>query len=280
MKADLSTREPDVPAYEENAVATLQFTVAPGQSCIAIHWHDRMELIRVQQGSLELCLNESQDITLAEGQLAIICPRQIHRGIAGSSGAVYDVVMFELSSFSNQIPAVQSVLQGLFDGRLLFDPVTDDPRVLDAFDVFLNTQKDAIYQSIGNVYALLGQMLLCCNPHEIVLAPAQSRFFHIADYVNDHYLEPLTTAQLCAHFGYNESYFCRRFKQHTGLPLLKYIEILRLEYSRKLLQNSNEPISQVALQSGFGDLCYFSQRFSAHFGIAPSVYRKNWQNCR
>ncbi len=274
MRVDPAIKEQALPAYGQNAVAVRQFARPAGALCFSLHWHDRIELIRVLEGSLHFDLNGAFVKTIEEGEMAIVCPRQIHRGTAGEQGVRYDVVMFEPERFSNHIPAVSTMLASLADAHLVFDQHSAQPDVVAAFDAVARAGQDNPMESVGGVYRLLGLMMKHCHPVQTERLPADERFGAVVEYVNAHFLEPVTAQSVSEQFGYDESYFCRRFKKTTGITLLKYVEILRLEQAKKLLQHSGDAISAIALKSGFGDVCYFSARFHRHFGLSPSHFRK------
>ena len=72
--------------YGENAVKHFYLDFrTPGAVCFAMHWHDRMELLYVVRGSLELHTQEGK-FTVREGQTAVSAPRQLHGGFAGPEG--------------------------------------------------------------------------------------------------------------------------------------------------------------------------------------------------
>ena len=72
--------------YGENAVKYLYLEhPAPQELCFAMHWHERMELLYVQSGSLELHAQEGR-YTVRAGQTAVLAPRQMHGGFAGGEG--------------------------------------------------------------------------------------------------------------------------------------------------------------------------------------------------
>lgn len=60
-----------------------------------------------------------------------------------------------------------------------------------------------------------------------------------------------------------------------GPRTLTDFELVRLERARTMLARSNLTVSQVASACGFADPLYFSRRFGAAHGIAPSAYRDN-----
>lgn len=68
--------------------------------------------------------------------------------------------------------------------------------------------------------------------------------------------------------------FSRQFKRHTGKTFVDFLNEIRLDQVRRALLETEESISRVALQSGFGNLSHFNRLFRRHFGISPSEFRK------
>lgn len=70
--------------------------------------------------------------------------------------------------------------------------------------------------------------------------------------------------------------FARVYKQKTGRTPAKAIEILRLEAARRLLEESNRNIDQIARQCGFGEGERMRVIFQRHMAISPRDYRKRF----
>lgn len=85
--------------------------------------------------------------------------------------------------------------------------------------------------------------------------------------------EKITLKQMARTAGMSESNFTRVFHKETGLSPLAYLSRTRLEKARKLLAADLRPITEIALECGFGNPGYFSERFLKKFGITPSEYR-------
>ena len=259
--------------YDDSGVCVLtDFVFQPKETCLTIHWHDRMELLLIREGSLDFYLNEQLVGTARAGEVAIAAPRQPHAAIAGSEGVVYDAVMFEADTFLNAAPAAADFLRPLLEGRIDLRPVSNS--LWDAADAVIRLSEQQPMQAIGYVYHLLAAMMESCVVTIYPSGASDQRFREVVEYVNVHYTDPLTTALLSGRFGYDEAYFCRRFKKATGLTVLRYIEVLRLEMAKRLLLETDAEISRIAAQCGFGDVCYFSHRFHRHVGMAPSVFRR------
>lgn len=65
----------------------------------------------------------------------------------------------------------------------------------------------------------------------------------------------------------------RLFKSQIGIGFSAYVNVKRLEYAKNQLENTNLSVGEIAENSGFSDLRYFSKLFRTHYGITPTDYR-------
>ncbi len=72
-------------------------------------------------------------------------------------------------------------------------------------------------------------------------------------------------------------YFHNIFSEATGISPHKYLINCRIDNAKKLLWDSEIPISVVAEKTGFGSQQYFNKIFKKETGITPATYRKNCQ---
>jgi transcriptional regulator GlxA family with amidase domain len=70
--------------------------------------------------------------------------------------------------------------------------------------------------------------------------------------------------------------FSRVYKQKTGNAPFKALELFRLEAARRLLENSERNLDQIARQCGFADEERMRVTFHRNLGISPSDYRKRY----
>lgn len=69
------------------------------------------------------------------------------------------------------------------------------------------------------------------------------------------------------------------FKRVTGKSPILYLNDLRLEKARELLETSFLQVKQIGRYSGLTDGSHFARTFKKKFGCAPSEYRKKcWQS--
>ena len=67
--------------YGENAIKYLytEQKKAEGEICFLLHWHDRMELTYVTEGTLRF-VTEGEEFLVSAGELAVAGPGQMHGG--------------------------------------------------------------------------------------------------------------------------------------------------------------------------------------------------------
>jgi AraC family transcriptional regulator, arabinose operon regulatory protein len=93
------------------------------------------------------------------------------------------------------------------------------------------------------------------------------------DLIRLHFPEPhLHLSHLAAAACLGRTRFIQRFKQATGTSPRQHLERVRMEEARRLLEEGL-PVVRVAEMAGFEDPLYFSRRFRAMHGVAPTAYR-------
>jgi len=85
--------------------------------------------------------------------------------------------------------------------------------------------------------------------------------------------KPIDFALLSRTLGISYTTFRRRFKQQTGVSPAQFQSAIRLNRARDLLASTDLPITEVATQTGFETIFYFSEFFKKKTGQAPSDYR-------
>jgi transcriptional regulator GlxA family with amidase domain len=72
--------------------------------------------------------------------------------------------------------------------------------------------------------------------------------------------------------------FKRRFRAATGYAPLDYVQTLRIEEAKQLLETTGEPTDAVAHQVGYDDPAFFRRLFKRRTGVTPARYRQRFQS--
>ncbi len=83
----------------------------------------------------------------------------------------------------------------------------------------------------------------------------------------------LTVPMLAHEFAMSESTLLRQLKRLTGFSPMQYLQEIRLDEARRLLENrTSDSIAQIASKVGYGEVRFFSRIFKQRFGKSPSNY--------
>ncbi|GHV70314.1 hypothetical protein AGMMS49928_17630 [Spirochaetia bacterium] len=74
--------------------------------------------------------------------------------------------------------------------------------------------------------------------------------------------------------------FWAAFRRYTGIPLMRYISIVRISNAKKLLLGTTAGIKEIAWQVGFEDEKTFMKRFKQLEDITPSTYRNAFNRAK
>jgi AraC-like DNA-binding protein/ligand-binding sensor protein len=92
-------------------------------------------------------------------------------------------------------------------------------------------------------------------------------------FIAQHQDEEVSLRQVAAAMNTSAFYFCKMFKQATGLTFTDYLARLRIEKVKNLLLNPHKRISEVAYETGFQSLSQFNRVFRRVVGQSPTVWR-------
>ena len=80
--------------------------------------------------------------------------------------------------------------------------------------------------------------------------------------------------------GLSERSFKRRFARATGMTPIEYVQTLRLEEAKQILETTELPVEAVANEVGYEDASYFGRLFRRSVGLTPAQYRKRFGGLR
>lgn len=95
----------------------------------------------------------------------------------------------------------------------------------------------------------------------------------VRQYMDEHFAEALNLDALARLTHMSRHYLAHSFTRETGQSPIRYLNTRRIEASKRLLENSDSPVGQIALSVGFSSLSYFTQRFKEATGITPTQFR-------
>ncbi|UXX78661.1 helix-turn-helix domain-containing protein [Reichenbachiella carrageenanivorans] len=96
------------------------------------------------------------------------------------------------------------------------------------------------------------------------------------EYIETHFAKKISVDELCDHFSIGRRTFERRFKKATSNTIVEYIQRVRVEAAKKMLEADRIGINQVMYEVGYTDTKAFRELFKKIAGMSPIDYRNRY----
>lgn len=101
----------------------------------------------------------------------------------------------------------------------------------------------------------------------------------VCEFLESHYMENISLNDLCNMTGLSKYYLLRSFTRQKGISPYSYLETIRIDRAKKLLEQGAMPV-EAAIQTGFSDQSHFSNFFKRYIGLTPKQYSKIFKDTR
>ncbi|MFB6806912.1 GlxA family transcriptional regulator [Streptomyces sp. NPDC056387] len=96
-------------------------------------------------------------------------------------------------------------------------------------------------------------------------------------HITDHLGADLSAAALAARMCMSERHLARTFRKELGTSPAAYVEAVRVEAARRLLETTDEPLEQVAAAAGLGSVETLHRAFRKQIATTPAAYRRRFR---
>lgn len=251
------------------------------------HWHKEIELTFLLSGEMNYQVNDTV-YHLKKGEGLFCNSNILHTGYpCGGSDCIYISTTFHprfLYGYEN------SILQTKYADRILNNPTLAGCRlfpdvpwqkgILDELAAIweLTKNRPASYEiriqlMLAKVWLLLWENGTYGQPIPGISAQrTMDRLKKILTYIQNHYTEKITLADIAAEANICQSECCRFFKKHMKESLFDYLLSYRIEKSLPLLSDPELSVTEAANQVGFSSSSYYTKVFRERMGCTPSQY--------
>lgn len=98
----------------------------------------------------------------------------------------------------------------------------------------------------------------------------------LQQYVEQHFAEVLYVGTLARQFSLSQRTLIRRFKNATGITPIEYIQRVRIEAAKRMLEKNAHNINEVIFKCGYQDGATFRKVFRRLTGLSPSQYKQKY----
>lgn len=253
------------------------------------HWHDEIEIIYAKKGRCRYYIN-FQPYDMSAGDVIIVPPTVIHsfeqykdEEFVGFSA------VFSLNMVNNSVMDICSAkyFMPIFNNEIIL-PIHIDNDNINCKDIErLVKNMLACYYKKADGYEL--ELKICIlkifsyfftnglyekEDKKITINKSSDKTKTIISYIENHYSEKITLETLAKITNQSVYNLSHSFKNCTGQSPLDYINKYRLSIAAKQLVTTENPVINIAIDTGFNNVSYFNRAFKSKFHMTPTEYRK------
>ncbi|NMO78512.1 helix-turn-helix domain-containing protein [Niallia alba] len=228
------------------------------------HFHRSMELIMVDEGTLELNI-QNKTYTLQAGENALILSNQIHSLHSTQKNHSWIYV------FS---PELVNQFYQLSKNKDLIHPVFSlQPNTCEMIKELFIKSKSSMLAKKGVLYLICAELLKQTSFKEETRR--DDYLLHdLLNYIQNHFTEELSLKELSQRFGYDYSYLSRFFTKILKVPFVDFLNGHRVTLASQLLKTTDSKITEIADMVGYKNIRSFNRNFEKIMHTTPSNYRK------
>lgn len=143
-------------------------------------------------------------------------------------------------------------------------------------------ERELLLKRVGSERAAdwyLSLLIQCLQRHaeEKGFPPSDPHWDTLMMYIAEHY-DTVTLEEASKLMGFSTGYFCRLFKQVFSVTFHQFLDNVRFQAAKELMEYTNLTISEISEKTGFSHVTRFYREFKRIEGMTPHQYRNRFQN--
>lgn len=245
-------------------------------SQIKKQFKNSFEMRMILSGECELRCENGKEIQLCANQFFTI-PKETTTDLNYISDDCTELVLLfdcvpSISEETNIYNVINTQLQSIGVYQMNYDMIT-----------LVNILKKLCRNTAYNKYLASSYLyLLSTEASRIIIANKSKGLLYLYDepriekaikYIEKNISNSIDTSDVAKEVYLSEKQLKRLFLSHFGTTVYEYISAYKYNLSRRLLQETSIPISEIAEQTGFSESTSFSRFFKRYEGVSPSEFR-------
>lgn len=237
------------------------------------HFHEYYVIGFIEGGKRHLwCKGEEYD--LSEGDLILFNPRDNH-SCAPITNEVLDfrTINISIDVMSTAVKEITGIESSVHFSHNVVHQCDITYTIRDLYNAILH--KSSKLEKEELLYFLVEQLLEEYTfPFEIkqIIEP-DMQIRQLCAYIDTHYTDNLTLDDLVSMTSFSKSYLLRTFTRQIGVSPYRYLQTIRLNQAKRLLEQGITPIDTANI-TGFTDQSHFTNYFKQFIGITPKQYQR------
>ena len=242
------------------------------------HWHDQVEINYAVGGSLTYLLAGSV-VEVAPGRLSMFWAGMPHSVVGGTEVEDFYWVYVPLV-WVLRWGLPDPFMRRLMSGEMLVDePSEVDRMVLDRWSEELpganGRRRRLITREVESrvMRIALAQAGETGDEHAPSEGGSLRKVSEMARYVAENHAGRLRLNDVARHVGLHPNYAMTLFRRRYGMTLSNYLTRLRVCQAQYLLISTDQDVTRIAFETGFGSVSRFYEAFKTVSGQTPRQYR-------
>ena len=245
--------------------------------------HEAWEIIYVSKGEATVEA-DGKTAVLKSGQIYLHKPFDFHKVKANNTTCNVGIISFHSKSKPLYEIADKALNVSAYNSDLIVQIINEGMMFLAGKNcvppLFENERPEF---AAGQVVKNLLELLLIdviratkrkAEPIHADPTPANNKNLvqNVKCYLANNVNTPLSLKGISNELNYSVSHICTCFKKATGISVMNYFTLLRIERAKKLITDGKKTIKEISEELNFDTLQYFSYQFKKHTGYSPSQY--------
>jgi AraC-like DNA-binding protein len=242
---------------------------------VRLHYHENLEINILSRCEGRVTVN-GQAYEAGREKILVLPPRSLHSYLlSGGSGKVV-VVHLSFEALALYLDA-ERILGRPMDSRHF--PVCDPAyaALVAPCRALLGAEPGDIATAVHRAAEVVAALSKAAGPRPSgppgLNAAREERLLELIAFTERSCAGRISLDEAAGIAGLSRSRFCRWFKAGAGLPYFAYLEAVRIDRA-KLLIDSGRTVTEACFESGFGNLSYFIRRFRIREGTSPGAWRR------
>ncbi|OOM75076.1 HTH-type transcriptional regulator ChbR [Clostridium puniceum] len=242
-----------------------------------LHWHNNLEFDLVLDGMIKGKINGKQ-IEVCVGEFLFVNSGELHETDANDRNQMSSItILLSYNLLKEYCHDIDLYYFDFVENKDAQNKVKN--LILECADLY---EKNEEFYELGISIVL---RKICC----ILLKECKKKKQNIGysryeqkslintkkaiSYMEKNYVYDISLKNIADEIGMSPTYFSRFFKKTTGETFYCYLNKIRLYYAHKELMNSDESITEIALNNGFSNVKAFIEVFKKIYKVTPAKYK-------
>ena len=249
----------------------------------AQHWHSKTEIYICLKGQMKINI-EGTMYCLNQNDTVFVSGNEVHEIFCDVADTQVVLIAFGYEILGSSYSNIQNISVDVPFFNLMESHVP--PQILQPLMQICDTLsqpkqeavlEDWIYRSC--IYAIAAYISQhkqnrLISEERMLRTKYLEKMYGTLRYIDKHFRDSITVERAAAVAGYDRSYFCKQFRNATGMTFHQYLNHYRISEACQLLWDSKFPLAVVAERAGFSSQKSFCRHFRVVFDMTPTQYRK------